>query len=124
VLTADSGRSEGQSKHKDNRRSLDALNAKRREQRRLAREAREASGVAPKRRGRKPKNNGPAPHGNDTTISAEALWEHARKLEPRQPWRAVVRELGVRDGAAQFAHRNQAMPPNVSPAAAARFLTL
>jgi hypothetical protein len=102
---------------------LDALNAKRREERRLAREAGQAAGTA-RRRGRKPKGNGAETHGNGDTVSAKALWEHARKLEPRQPWRAVVRELGVSDSAAQFAHRNQAMPPNVSPAAAARFLTL
>ena len=102
---------------------LDALNAKRREERRLAREAGQAAGTA-RRRGRKPKGNGAETHGNGDTVSAKALWEHARKLEPRQPWRAVVRELGVGDLAAQFAHRNQAMPPNVSPAAAARFLTL
>ena len=102
---------------------LDALNAKRREQRRLAREAREAAGTA-KRRGRKPKGNGAEAHGNGATISAAALWEHARKLEPEHPWRAVVRELGVSDGAAQVAHRSLAMPVNISPAAAARFLTV
>jgi hypothetical protein len=115
-------------KHKIDRHTrayLDALNAKRREQRRLAREAREAEGLAPKRRGRKPKGNGAeATHSDGATIPAAALWEHARKLEARTPWRAVSRELGVSDSAAQFAHRNQAMPPNVSPAAAARFLTL
>jgi hypothetical protein len=36
----------------------------------------------------------------------------------------VARELGVSDGAAQLAHRTLAMPANISPAAAARFLTL
>jgi hypothetical protein len=114
----------GKGKHKVDRHSrayLDELNAKRREKRHLAREAR--AGTA-KRRGRKPKDNGAGAHGNGATISAEALWEHARKLEPRQPWRTVARELGVRDGAAQLAHRNLAMPADVSPVAAARFLTL
>jgi hypothetical protein len=76
------------------------------------------------RRGRKPKSKGAEAHANGATVSAGALWEHARKLEPRQPWRAVARELGVSDGAAQLAHRNLAMPANISPAAAARFLTL
>jgi hypothetical protein len=117
----------GKGKHKIDRRRrayLDAFNAKRREQRRLAREAREAAGDAPKRRGRKPKSNGAATNGNGATISAAALWEHARKLEPRQPWRAVSRELGVSEGAAQAALRNLAVPEDVSPAAAARFLTL
>jgi hypothetical protein len=116
----------GKGKHKIDRHRrayLDALNAKRREQRRLAREAREAAGTA-KRRGRKPRGNGAEAHGAGATVSAEALWEHARKLEPRQPWRAVSRELGVSDGAAQFAHRNLAMPADISPVAAARFLTL
>jgi hypothetical protein len=52
------------------------------------------------------------------------LWKHAAKLEPKAPWRAVVRELGVPEGAAQNAHRDGALPPNISAAAAARFLTL
>ena len=108
----------GKGKHKIDRHRpayLDALNAKRREERRLARKTQEASGDAPKRRGRKPKGNGAEAHGNGATVSAAALWEHARKLEPRQPWRAVARELGVSDGAAQVAHRNLAMPVNISP---------
>jgi hypothetical protein len=117
----------GKGKHKIDRRSrayLDTFNAKRREKRRQAALARVAAGAAPKRRGRKPKGNSAEAHGNGATISAAALWEHARKLEPRTPWRAVARELGVSDGAAQLAHRNLAMPANISPAAAARFLTL
>jgi len=116
----------GKGKHKIDRRRrayLDALNAKRREQRRLAREAEKVAGTA-KRRGRKPKGNGAEAHGNGATVSAVALWEHARKLEPRQPWRAVARELGISEGAAQAALRNLAVPEDVSPAAAARFLTL
>ena len=48
----------------------------------------------------------------------------AEKLEPKQPWRAVARELGISDGASQLAYRNLAMPADVSPVAAARFLTL
>jgi hypothetical protein len=102
----------GKGKHKVDRHSrayLDALNAKRREKRRLAREAQEAAGTA-RRRGRKPKGNGAQPHGNGATVSAEALWEQARKLEPRQPWRAVARELGISEGAAQVALRNLAVP--------------
>lgn len=117
----------GKGKHRIDRRRrayLDTLNAKRREQRRLAREAPGPAGDAPKRRGRKPKGNGAEAHGNGSTVSAAALWEHARKLEPRQPWRAVARELGISDGAAQLAHRNLAMPADISPVAAARFLTL
>ena len=70
------------------------------------------------------KNKGKGVHGDgngrSATVSPEALWQHATKLEPKQPWRAVARELGVSDGAAQLAHRNLAMPANISPAAAAR----
>jgi hypothetical protein len=118
------GRPPGRTPVRRSRAARDAANAKRREKRRQAALARVAAGDTPKRRGRKPKTNGAEAHGNGATISAAALWEHARKLEPRQPWRAVVRELGVNEGAAQFAHRNLAMPADVSPVAAARFLTL
>jgi hypothetical protein len=117
---------QGKGKHKIDRHRrayLDTLNAKCREKRRLAREAGEAASTA-KRRGRKPKGNGAETHSNGATISAAALWEHARKLEPRQPWRAVSRELGISEGAAQLALRNLTVPEDVSPAAAARFLTL
>jgi hypothetical protein len=124
------GARRGKGKHMIDRRRrayLDTLNAKRREQRRLAREAREAAGTT-KRRGRPAKNKGEGAHGNgngrSVTVSPEALWRHATKLEPKQPWRAVARELGVSDGAARLAHRTLAMPANISPAAAARFLTL
>ena len=105
----------GKGKHKIDRLSrayLDAVNAKRREHRRLAREAREAAGTV-KRRGRPKKTKGEGAHsnGNDrsATVSPAALWQHVKKLEPKQPWRAVARELGVSDGAAQVAHRNLAM---------------
>jgi hypothetical protein len=119
----------GKGKHKIDRRRrayLDALNAKRREQRHLAREAAgEAAGAVRKKPGPKlkPKTNGTQPHGNGATTAA-ALWEHARKLDPRTPWRAVSRELGISEGAAQAALRNLTVPENVSPAAVARFLTL
>ena len=99
-----------------------AHNAKRREQR--------AASAAGSRRRRNKAGKPSMPAGNGagvngaSALSAAALWKHAAKLEPKAPWRAVVRELGVSDSAAQFAHRDQAMPPNVSPAAAARFLTL
>jgi hypothetical protein len=76
--------------HKADRRTrahLDAFNAKRREQRLLAREARAAAGTVI----RKLKSNGAETPGNGTTVSPAALWKHARKLEPRQPWRAVAR---------------------------------
>jgi hypothetical protein len=94
-----------------------AHNAKRREKRQLAKAA---TG------GRKPKSAGTDVSGADNRagISAAALWKHAAKLEPKAPWRAVARELGVNDGVAQTAHRNGTLPANVSPVAAGRFLAL
>ena len=120
------GRRAGRTPLRRSRAALDAINAKRREKRRLAALQRIAAGGTPKRRGRPKKNKGEGAHGNgrSATVSPAALWQHATKLEPKQPWRAVARELGVSDGAAQLAHRNLAMPANISPAAAARFLTL
>jgi hypothetical protein len=118
----------GRAPARRSRAALDAMNAKPCEKRRPAALQRIAAGDAPKRRGRKPKKvEGDGTHndgnGRSATVSPAALWQHATKLEPKQPWRAVARELGVSDGAAQLAHRNLAMPANISPAAAARFLT-
>jgi len=55
-------------------------------------------------------------------VKAEALWAHAAKLELKAPWRAVVRELGIAEAAAQAAQRDGILP--CTPRAAARFLTL
>ena len=44
------------------------------------------------------------------------------KLEPA--WAAVARELGIDEATAQTAHKNCKLPPNINPAAAARFMTL
>jgi hypothetical protein len=86
----------------------DAHNAQQRERRRAVQDG------APKRRDR----------GGNGRVSPEALWRHARKLEPKEPWRAVVRELGVGEINAQNAERNGTLPVNISPAAVARFLAL
>jgi hypothetical protein len=100
-------------------------NAKRRDQRAAA-----AAGARRRRRRIKATGEASMPVGNGAgangvgAVSASALWKHAAKLEPKAPWRAVARELGVSDGAAQTAHRNEVLPANISPAAAARFLTL
>jgi hypothetical protein len=100
----------------------DAELAKRRERRALAR-----AGNGRKRRGRK----GVADAGNGTEatangrrvpVTAAALWAHAAKLEPKAPWRAVVRELAVSESAAQAAMRDAVLP--CTPRAAARFLGL
>ena len=50
------------------------------------------------------------------------LWAHAAKLEPKEPWRAIVRELGIAEAAAQAAQRDGILP--CTPRAAARFMTL
>jgi hypothetical protein len=102
-----------------------AHNAKRREKRAAA-----AAGARRRRRRSKAPGEANMPIGNGATangvgaVSATALWKHAAKLEPKAPWRAVVRELGVNEGAAQAAHRNGTLPSNISPVAATRFLAL
>ena len=64
-------------------------------------------------------------NGNAAAVSAEALWAHAKILEPGRPWRAFARELGVNTAVAQdAAHCAKQMPPNLSQAAAARFMQL
>jgi hypothetical protein len=94
-----------------------AENTKRREKRR----------ATPRRRSRRPKvdasGNGSEPTANGRfAVSPAALWEHAAKLEPKAPWRAIVRELGVAEAAAQAAQRDGILP--CTPRAAARFMTL
>jgi hypothetical protein len=104
----------------------DAENAKHRERRALARAGRAGNGR--KRRGNKPTagtaaSNGAAAAVNGRhAVKAEALWAHAAKLELKAPWRAVVRELGIAEAAAQAAQRDGILP--CTPRAAARFLTL
>jgi hypothetical protein len=99
----------------------DAQNAKRRG-------LRATPGNGRRRRGRKPKGERAARNGAEATtedqgVTAQRLWEHAARLEPKAPWRAIVREFGVADAVAQQAHRDGVLPP-CTPRAAARFLTL
>src|SRR5262249_9251070 len=98
----------------------DAHNAKQRDRRQAVRAG------DPNRRGRKGRANEEknTPGGGNGRVSPEALWQHARKVEPKEPWRAVVRELGVGEINAQNAERNGTLPVNISPAAVARFLAL
>ena len=44
-------------------------------------------------------------NGNGEGISAEAFWAHARRLSPREPWRAITREFGGSDADAREALR-------------------
>jgi hypothetical protein len=57
-------------------------------------------------------------------VSAKAFWKRAELIAPGRPWVAAARELGVNPALAQDACRNNRLPPNVNPAATARFLTL
>ena len=109
--------SNGRRRRRWSRARREAENTKRREKRR----------ATPARRLRGPKvdvsGNGSEPTANGrSAVSPEALWSHAAKLEPKAPWRAIVRELGVADSAAQAAQRDGILP--CTPRAAARFITL
>jgi hypothetical protein len=57
-------------------------------------------------------------------VSPEALWRHAERLEPQAPWKAVVRELGVKEVHAQAAYRKLSLPPQMGPMAVEKFLAL
>lgn len=63
-------------------------------------------------------------NGNGEGISAEAFWAHARRLSPREPWRAITREFGGSDADAREALRAMALPSGIATAAVARFLAL
>jgi hypothetical protein len=55
---------------------------------------------------------------------AKTLWQHAEKLQPKAPWRAVVREFGINEAVALDAHRIHRLPPGITGAAVARFMEL
>jgi hypothetical protein len=80
----------------------------------------------PLSRSGKPSNgkpgNGSAPA--ESTPSASALWRRARTLQPRTPWKAVARGLGINEAQALDAHRNGSLPPGVAASAIERFLAL
>jgi hypothetical protein len=80
------------------------------------------SAAAGKRRGRPRAINGS--NGTEPTITPQAFWQHAEKLEPTRPWLAVMREFDVKEAVAQHAYRDQSLPPHIGPMAVTRFLTL
>jgi hypothetical protein len=86
----------------------------------LARRQRYAARRAAARRAAKAGSNGE----DAVSVSPEALWRHAEKLEPTRPWAAVAREFGVKEAAAQQAHRSRGLPPGIGPMAITRFLTV
>jgi hypothetical protein len=65
-----------------------------------------------------------AGNGEDVAVTPAMLWQHAERIQPQAPWKAVARELGVRDIHAQHAYRNQSLPPHVGAMAITKFLTL
>jgi hypothetical protein len=62
--------------------------------------------------------------GSPETTPAQTLWQHAEKLQPKAPWRAVVREFGINEAVAQDAHRTHKLPPGITGDAVSRFLEL
>jgi hypothetical protein len=42
-------------------------------------------------------------NGEDVPVTPAMLWQHAERVEPQAPWKAVARELGVKDVHAQAA---------------------
>jgi hypothetical protein len=66
-------------------------------------------------------NNG---NGESVAASPQAFWQHAEKLEPTRPWRAVVREFDVKEALAQNCYRKLSLPPGVGPMAVTKFLSL
>jgi hypothetical protein len=73
------------------------------------------------------KANAPAAavgNGQDAAVAPQAFWQHAEKLEPTRPWKAVVREFGVKEAVSQQAYRSQSLPPHVGPMAINKFLML
>jgi hypothetical protein len=65
-------------------------------------------------------------NGSSSTeaASAKTLWQHAEKLQPKAPWRAIVREFGINEAVAQDAHRTRKLPPGITGDAVSRFLEL
>jgi hypothetical protein len=67
---------------------------------------------------------GTAGNGEDVAVTPAMLWQHAERIQPTAPWKAVAREFGVKDIHAQAAYRNQSLPPHVGAMAITKFLTL
>jgi hypothetical protein len=85
----------------------------------LKREKRAAARAA-----RQAKPNGSNGRNSPEITSAQTLWQHAEKLQPKAPWRAIVREFGINEAVAQDAHRTHKLPPGITGDAVTRFLEL
>jgi hypothetical protein len=86
--------------------------AKKREKRAAARAVRQA----------KPNSS----NGTEAAVtkSAAKLWQHAERLEPKAPWRAIVREFGINEALAQDAYRAHTLPLGLTGNAVTHFLEL
>jgi hypothetical protein len=65
--------------------------------------------------------------GNGTpkpAITPAQLWEHAARISPKTPWRAVARELGTNEAQALDAYRAGSLPPGMTANAIERFFEL
>jgi hypothetical protein len=85
----------------------------------LKREKRAAARTA-----RQAKPNGSNRRNSPEITSAQTLWQHAEKLQPKAPWRAIVREFGINEAVAQDAYRTRKLPPGITGDAVSRFLEL
>jgi hypothetical protein len=57
-------------------------------------------------------------------VTSQILWEHATRLEPTAPWRAVARELGTNIDVARHAFHTTSIPYGIGPMMMERFLTV
>jgi hypothetical protein len=96
------------------------LVAQRRRDAEKKREKRAAARAAAKAKG----GNGGNGSSSTEAASAKTLWHHAEKLQPKAPWRAIVREFGINEAVAQDAHRTHKLPPGITGDAVSRFLEL
>jgi hypothetical protein len=86
--------------------------------------ARSAVSAATGKRCGRPRKNGSNGNGTESAVTAKAFWQHAEKLEPTRPWRAVIREFDVKEAIAQNCYRKLSLPPSIGPMAITKFLTL
>jgi hypothetical protein len=69
-------------------------------------------------------SNGTGKSQDPPPVTSQALWDHATRLEPCAPWRAVARELGTHIDVARRAFHTTSLPYGVRPMMVERFLTV
>jgi hypothetical protein len=110
------GRPRGPRKPADKAARLVAQRRRDAEKKRAARAAARAA--------RQAKPNGSKGRGSPEITPAQTMWQHAEKLQPKAPWRVIVREFGINEAVAQDAHRTHKLPPGITGDAVSRFLEL